>query len=230
MRNERGALAVFVRWPEPGRVLPQLVPRVGAEASAQVYESFIGDLIAGAAGAPFDAALYAADHADAFRERFPGVEVREQRGRGEGRRLRACFEELLATHRKAVIAGSSIPDLHPRMVRAAFEMLERRDVVIGPTERGGIYLLAMREPRDVFQGVRWDGGGVLASLLANFERAHLEYGFFPTRQKVETYGDLVALQRRLLRPMAPLTFSMLRMLGIAEEAPENSQVPTPNSQ
>ena len=213
--GERG-LAVFVRWPEPGRVMPRLAPRLGCEASAQVYEAFIGDLVAAMPLADFAPHLYCAEEAARFRDLYPGVRVRAQRGRTEGRRLHACFEELLADHPLAVIVGSGIPDLHPRLLQSAFEMLERRDAVVGPTDRGGIYLLGLREPRDVFKDVRWGGGGEAAAILRNLERAHLDYGFFPTRRKVETYEDLLALKRRLLRPMAPLTYSALQMLGVGD--------------
>lgn len=182
MGGAGGALAVFARWPEPGRVMPHLAARLGAEAAAEVYESFIADLVSPLAAAPFRTFLYAADHVDAFRSRlphwgFPEVAVRPQQGRGEGRRLHACFEELLARHSKAVIVGSSLPDLHPRMLQCAFEMLDRRDVVIGPAERGGFYLLGMREPWDVFGGLRWGTPGVLVGLLRRFEEARLDYGF-----------------------------------------------------
>ncbi len=214
------ALAVFVRWPEPGQVLPGIIPRLGAEGAAQVYEAFVGDLVAGLPLAPCDASLYSLDNSEGFRERFPGVPVREQRGRSEGQRLHACFEELLSRNPQAVIVGSSLPDLHPRLLQSAFEMLDRREVVIGPTERGGFYLLGMREPRDVFRGVTWGAPDVLATLLRNFERAHLDYGFFPTRQKIETYDDLVSLRRRLHRPVAPLTYATLQTLGIGRDARE----------
>ena len=218
MRGEGGALAIFVRWPEPGQVMPLLIPKVGAEASAQIYEAFIGDLVASVPMSPYETILCASDHPDGFRRRFPSVRVAPQTGRNEGRRLHTCFEDLLSRHPAAVIIGSGLPDLHPRMLVSAFEMLDRRDVVVGPTERGGIYLLGMREPRDVFRGVKWDTSGVLATLLDNFQRAHLDYGFFPTRRKVENFGDLMALRARLLRPMAPLTYATLATLGIGEEA------------
>jgi len=214
------ALAVFVRWPEPGQVLPGIVRRLGAEGAAQVYEAFIGDIVAGLPLAPCTASLYALDNEEAFRESFPGVTVRRQQGRTEGKRLHACFEDLLARNAQAVVVGSSLPDLHPRLLRAAFEMLDRRDAVVGPTDRGGFYLLGMREPRDVFRGVRWGAPDVLATLLRNLDRAHLDYGFFPTRQKIESYEDLVSLSRRLHRPVAPLTFSTLQTLGIARDARE----------
>ncbi len=220
MRSEREALAVFARWPEPGLVMPGLTAAAGADAAAQVYEAFVGDIVAGLfrPSLGFDAFLYAADRVDDFRARFPWAAVRPQRGRGEGRRYHACFEELLSTHARAAVIGSGIPDLHARMLLGAFEMLDRRDAVVGPTERGGIYLLAMREPRDVFRGVRWGRGPVLGALLGNLRRAHMDYGFFPTRREVHTAADLADLCGRLMRPMAPLTFATLRALGAAEWA------------
>jgi glycosyltransferase A (GT-A) superfamily protein (DUF2064 family) len=220
MQGREGAVAVFVRWPEPGQVMPELIRRLGAEAAAQLYEAFIGDLIAGMPLSTFDGYLYALDHVSDFRDRYKGVHVRPQEGPNEGRRLRSCFEELLKTHPLAVIVGSSMPDLHPRMWKSAFEMMDRRDVVVGPTDRGGLYLLGMRKPHDVFRGIKWGSGTELVTLLQNLERAKLDYGFFPTRRKIEIYDDLPPLRRRLLRQMAPLTFATLQMLGIGQETKE----------
>jgi len=220
MQGREGAVAVFVRWPEPGQVMPELVRRLGAEASAQLYEAFIGDLIAGMPLSSYQGYLYALDRVTDFRTRYKGVTVRAQQGANEGRRLRACFEELLKTHPLAVIVGSSMPDLHPRMWKSAFEMMERRDVVLGPTDRGGLYLLGMRKPYDVYRGIKWGSGTELVTILGNLERDRLNYGFFPTRRKIEVYDDLPPLRRRLLRPMAPLTFATLQMLGIGQETKE----------
>lgn len=217
MSGREGAVAVFVRWPEPGQVLPQLVRRLGAEASAQLYGAFVGDLVAGMPLSAYDGYLYALNNAGAFRDRHKGVHIRAQVGSNEGRRLRNCFHDLLSTHSAAVIVGSSMPDLHPRLWKSAFEILRRRDVVVGPTDRGGIYLLGMKEPHDVFRGLKWGTGTELESLLSNLDAAGLNHGFFPTRRKVEVYDDLVDLRRRLLRPMAPLTYANLQMLGVGQE-------------
>jgi glycosyltransferase A (GT-A) superfamily protein (DUF2064 family) len=220
MVDREGAVAVFVRWPEPGQVLPHLVRRIGAEASAQLYQAFIGDLVAGMPLSSYDGYLYALDNVYAFRERYKTVHIRAQQGSSEGRRLQGCFQELLATHPRAVIVGSSMPDLHPRLWKSAFEMLDRRDVVVGPTDRGGIYLLGMKKPHDVFRGLKWGTGTELEAILRNFEESRLNYGFFPTRRKIEQYEDLPPLRRRLLRPMAPLTFATLQVLGIGQETKE----------
>src|SRR5258706_11881723 len=166
MQGREGAVAVFVRWPEPGQVMPSLIRRLGAEAAAQLYEAFIGDLIAGMPLSSFDGFLYALDNVPGFRDRYTGVHVRAQQGENEGRRLHGCFKELLATHPLAVIVGSSMPDLHPRMWKSAFEMLERRDVVVGPTDRGGLYLLGMPRARAAVRGITRGGGGGLGTALS----------------------------------------------------------------
>lgn len=220
MQGREGAVAVFVRWPDPGQVMPFLIRRLGAEVSAQLYEAFIGDLVAGMPLSSYHGFLYALDNVHGFRDRYKGVQVRAQQGANEGKRLLGCFEELLATHPMAVIVGSSMPDLHPRMWKSAFEMMERRDVVVGPTDRGGFYLLGMKKPHDVFRGIKWGSGTELVTLLQNLELARLDYGFFPTRHKIEVYEDLPPLRRRLLRPMAPLTFATLQTLGIGQETRE----------
>lgn len=220
MHGREGAVAVFVRWPEPGQVLPRLIRPLGAEAAAQLYQAFIGDLVAGMPLSAFDGYLYALDNVYAFRDRYKGVHIRAQHGANEGRRLQGCFVELLATHPAAVIVGSSMPDLHPRLWKSAFEMLAHRDVVVGPTDRGGVYLLGMKKPHDVFRGLKWGTGTELEALLENLDAARLNYGFFPPRRKIEQVEDLAPLRRRLLRPMAPLTFATLQMLGIGVEARE----------
>jgi glycosyltransferase A (GT-A) superfamily protein (DUF2064 family) len=214
--RERG-LAVLARWPEPGRVLPRLTARLGLEAAAEVYEAFLGDLATALPRGAFDTRLYCLDEEDAFRGLFPGLTVRPQRGRFEGRRLHACFKDMFASYRRVVVMSSQVPDLHPRLLQSAFEMLERRDAVVGPTERGGAYLLGLRAPRDVFKDVPWGTSGELDALLRNLSRAGLNTGFFPARQKVETLDDLVMLRRRLPPSAAPRTYQALCSFGVGDE-------------
>ncbi len=216
-RREGGVLSVFVRWPEPGSVLPRLIRRIGADAAAQLYEAILDDLVAGLPSRSF---LYVRDHAADFRARFPGRIVRPQRGDTEGARLLACFQDLLEWHPKAVIVRGVFPNLHPGMVRAALDILDRRDAVVGPTGRGDFYLLGLRRPVDVFRSIRWGMERPLRPLLRNLEGARLDYGFFPARSEAETYEDLLALQRRLSGAAAPRTRAAFRALRIGRACRE----------
>jgi glycosyltransferase A (GT-A) superfamily protein (DUF2064 family) len=78
-----------------------------------------------------------------------------------------------------VLVGSDIPALSARHVAEAFRLLGGRDLVFGPSEDGGFWLVgARRSPRlpPLFGEVRWSGPHTLADVLANLP-ARISVGF-----------------------------------------------------
>jgi glycosyltransferase A (GT-A) superfamily protein (DUF2064 family) len=68
-----------------------------------------------------------------------------------------------------VLVGGDIPALRARHVAAAFRLLGRHDLVFGPAEDGGFWLVGARHPRQLpplFDQVRWSGPYTLADTLA----------------------------------------------------------------
>jgi rSAM/selenodomain-associated transferase 1 len=57
---------------------------------------------------------------------------------------------------KVLIIGSDSPQLEPSIYRAALELLNKQEVVLGPTFDGGYYLVGMRKPYPaIFNGIKW---------------------------------------------------------------------------
>jgi len=72
-----------------------------------------------------------------------------------------------------VLIGADIPMLQARMIAEAFRLLGDRDVVFGPAEDSGFWLVGVRHPRvlpNFFRGVRWSGPDALADTLAGLPR------------------------------------------------------------
>jgi uncharacterized protein len=72
-----------------------------------------------------------------------------------------------------VLIGADIPMLDARVIAEAFRLLGNRDVVFGPAEDGGFWLVGARHPRilpNFFRGVRWSGPDALADTLARLPR------------------------------------------------------------
>jgi rSAM/selenodomain-associated transferase 1 len=70
----------------------------------------------------------------------------------------------------AVLVGSDIPELAARHIAGAFRLLGRHDLVFGPTDDGGFWLVgARRSPRlaPLFGPVRWSSPHALANVRAN---------------------------------------------------------------
>ena len=93
----------------------------------------------------------------------PGLTLRRARG-DVGRRMLRVFRSLPPG--PAIIVGSDIPGpLAPAQVACGFAALGRADMVLGPAEDGGYWLIGL-SPRarkiDPFTGVRWSSPWALA--------------------------------------------------------------------
>jgi glycosyltransferase A (GT-A) superfamily protein (DUF2064 family) len=87
----------------------------------------------------------------------------------------------------AVLVGSDIPALRASDVAEAFRLLGRHDLVFGPAEDGGFWLVGARHPRHlppVFERVRWSGPDALADTLAGLPR-RITVGYAATLEDVD---------------------------------------------
>ena len=94
-----------------------------------------------------------------------------QSGGDLGERLSGTFLRLTALgYRRAVVIGSDSPTLPVAILRAAFGTLRLdADVVLGPAEDGGYYLVGASRPvAELFRGIPWGTPGVLEATVAPF--------------------------------------------------------------
>ena len=143
------ALVLYMKAPRPGTVKTRLTPRVSAGEAAELYRAFILDtlhLAQGIAGASLFVAWTPEDGLAELRSALgnPNVEWTGQRGRDLGERLSNTFAAFLGDEwDKIVVLGGDSPLLPPAYVEEAFAALDRHDVVLGPAEDGGYYLIGL---------------------------------------------------------------------------------------
>jgi rSAM/selenodomain-associated transferase 1 len=88
---------------------------------------------------------------------------------------------------RVVLIGADIPGLAARHIGAAFRVLGRNDLVFGPAEDGGFWLVGARRARQLrqlFNGVRWSGPFALADTLAGLPRS-VKVGFVERLEDVD---------------------------------------------
>jgi glycosyltransferase A (GT-A) superfamily protein (DUF2064 family) len=129
------------------------------------------------------------------------------------------FNHFATSGQQRVIAfNSDSPHLPPLVLQTAFDVLEVRDLVVGPTHDGGYYLVGAKASHsDLFAS---DGMGTANALEALLTRAralglsvHLADPFYD----IDVESDLTRLAAELLRSpaRAPRTAAWLKQWGQA---------------
>jgi len=164
------ALLVFAKTPKPGKVKTRLLAAVSAKTAAELHEACVADTLRlGRKLRGCDVFVFAAGGTSYFRkmekEQGSGARVRvlPQRGANLGERMENAFRKCFAMgYREVVVIGTDTPWMGAERVRQAFAELRANDVVIGPAEDGGYYLLGMRKMvPEIFRGIPWSTEWVL---------------------------------------------------------------------
>lgn len=197
-------MIVFSKPAVPGEVKTRLVPPLTPDQAAEFHLAALTDVLAIALGVSDEISLDVAGGPAAlrfFRDRYPDVTVRNQRGSELGERLRNAFDDTFrAGPARAVVVGSDHPSLPATHLTRVLEGLSETDVVIGPSEDGGYYAIAIRRTSwpaaaVLFQDIPWSTPDVLSTTLARAAAAGLSTQLAPSWYDVDEVGDLERLVR-----------------------------------
>lgn len=174
----RCRLVIMARVPVAGRVKTRLARTVGVSEAVRFYRTASRTLLLRLGRQPFWQTIIAATPDSSRLSRvWPAELSRIGQGGGDlGARLHRPMRKLPPG--PVCIIGTDIPSIEPADVRRAFKLLGRCDVVFGPAEDGGFWLIGMRRrPRviDPYRNVRWSAATTLADVERNLERQIIGY-------------------------------------------------------
>jgi len=194
-------LLLFTKPAREGRVKTRLIGDLTPAEAAALHAAFLDDLLDRLRGGSFDLRLaWALDPGEPVPAGpVPGV---RQEGDDLGERLFRTLAAAAAEVPAVAALGSDHPTLPLAMVHDAFERLEAgAEVVLGPAEDGGYYLIALRAaavvPR-LFEGIAWSTDEVFAATLARCRELGLRVELLPQAADVDTPDDLRRLASLLV--------------------------------
>lgn len=191
-------LLVFAREPVLGRVKTRLAAGIGAAAALAVYRELLALTAAAVAAAQVPATVWLAEApagGDPARPRpeWPGLPWRVQPVAGSlGARMAQAFGEAFAAGAgRVVVIGTDCPGLSAALLRQAFDQLLRHELVVGPADDGGYYLLGMNKlEAALFANKAWSTATVLPDTLADAARLGLRVAQLPALHDVDSAQDL----------------------------------------
>ncbi len=192
------ALVIVARTPRLGEGKTRLAAGLGVSATLKLYRAFLTDLAVRFA-AENEIALHWAytpaesDFASALAQLVPHIcpgVCFPQRGGDLASRLHQVFRETSArAFARTIVIGSDTPQVSASLVLQARLALEKYDVVLGPAEDGGYYLIAMREPYDLFTDIPMSTDQVLQMTVAKASELSLSVHLLDSLFDIDELSD-----------------------------------------
>jgi len=211
-------LLLFTKPARAGRVKTRLIGDLTAAEAAELHAAFLEDLLGRLRQGDFELRLAWALEPEEAIPAAPAPGIR-QRGDDLGERLYRALSEAAAEVAAVAAVGSDLPTLPLELVHLAFDKVEAgADVVLGPAEDGGYYLIVLRAgavSRRLFDDIAWSTERVLPATLERCRELGLAVELLPAAADVDTPEDLRRLAQRMVSDDlgCPRTRALLRAWG-----------------
>lgn len=196
------SLLMVAKQPVAGQTKTRLCPPFDAQRAADLYECFLRDTLAIMREVPNVQCTIGYLPAEAhayFTTLAPDMDRQLQAGANLGERLdRLLTTALNAGARKAVVMGSDSPSLPAAYIAQAFIALDAHDVVLGPCDDGGYYLIGLTRPQPrLLREVQMSTPFVLRDTLALSAALGLRTALLPPWYDIDTVAELNRLRAEL---------------------------------
>lgn len=215
-------LVVMAKAPRPGMVKTRLAQNLPVEAVTELYRCLLDDTmrLARSMGTVEVAIMCPASHVEDLVGLAQGVmNVVPQKGEGLAAGLTSVFAHFTAGGQQRVVAfNSDSPHLPASVLGGAFEALTNHDVVVGPTNDGGYYLVGAKAAHPT---LFYDDGmgtkSALDTLLARAQELRLSVTSTDPFYDIDEERDLtrLAAELRLAPARAPRTAAWLKQWELA---------------
>lgn len=180
-------LIILAKNPVLGKAKTRLAATVGNKIALNVYAYLLEhtNAIAQKSGVPVH--VFFTDELEEG-EIWGGFQQHLQKGYSLGDRM---YNSLLQVGTPAVIIGTDCFDLSEKIIQQAFIALENHDVVIGPAEDGGYYLIGMNTPQaQLFKNKKWSTDSVFIDTIEDIKTSGLTHFILPTLTDIDTEENI----------------------------------------
>ena len=190
-------LIIFSREPEPGLTKTRLVSRLGEQGAADLHKRMLERLLNVARRSRFDTVEIwaggpgASQRLKHFADEYE-MQLNHQSGDDLGKRMFNAIKASLPHYTYVVLIGTDCPCITEHHLNEAKTMLENgQDVVLGPTEDGGYYLIGARKINEtLFEAVDWGTAKVVDQTRRRLNRLGYHWGELEKLWDIDVPGDL----------------------------------------
>lgn len=187
--ENKNLLIVFVKNIRLGKVKTRLAQTIGDENAFLIYKELVK--ITEKATQQLQNCTIQIYFSDVIIEnKWEGCEKFIQQGNDLGEKMQHAFQQgFTMGYEKIVLIGSDLPDISSAIIQQGFDALNNNDIVFGPTEDGGYYLVGMNKLHPtIFQNKPWSNEELLKITLNELSNTKIK--LLEILNDIDVYEDL----------------------------------------
>lgn len=203
--SDQPTILLFLKAPRHGQVKTRLAQSIGAKRALSTYRTLVERQWQALPKNAEREVHYTPHNAESEMKQWLGAEVphHPQSDGNLGKRLTDSIESAFDRGAQTVLCiGGDCPQLEALHFQQAAEMLNSNaDVVFGPSEDGGYYLIGLKSPLpQLFQNIPWSTRSTLEASLAQAKTLGLNVGLLETLYDIDEASELDrAVQSKLIQ-------------------------------
>lgn len=194
----RSRLVIFVKNLHQGKVKTRLAKESNEVFALGVYKTLLKYTRDITFGLEIEKEVWYSTSIDSDDIWEEGVfKKRVQKGGHIGERMQYAFEQGFQNGEidKMILIGSDCAELSKEIIEEALSKLDTVNVILGPAEDGGYYLIGMNSYfPNVFQNIDWSTGQVLKQTIDRIEESEASHELLRTLKDVDVLDDWLAVK------------------------------------
>jgi uncharacterized protein len=193
----QAALVIFAKAPVAGQVKTRLIPDIGQARATSLYKELLSKTLDIVGEVSFvEKQLWISGDINhsyiAHLKTKHDLQLFQQKGNDLGERMSNAFASVLSSHSYTILIGSDCPSLLSSDLEAGIEYLKNeKDVVLGPAEDGGYYLIGLKEYKpELFSDINWGEETVFSETSFRIKKMNLNMGLLDKRADIDRVSDL----------------------------------------
>lgn len=200
--NPTPHLIIFTRYPEVEKTKTRLIPSLGAKGAADLHRTLTEQTLRTVKPLQHQAniriTIYFTGGSSDLMQAWLGTGFKYCL-QGDGDLGQKMQQAILNTFNQGasqvIVIGTDCPGLTAEILTAAFQALENCDLVIGPAQDGGYYLLGLDHSMpELFTHIDWGTEWVLAQTQAAIAPKNYKIHYLPILRDVDRPEDWIAWQ------------------------------------
>lgn len=197
--DQPNALIIFAKVAIPGKTKTRLAQGIGNDEAMRIYNLLVRYTQIITSKVKAKRYIFYTPHIQKNDGWVDSLFTKKMQSEGNlGNRMKSAFDQIFRHHEKAVIIGTDCGELTSLDMEEAFVKLDDSDVVFGPANDGGYYLLGMKKViPELFDDMPWSEDHLLSESTSICQKIDISYQLLEEKIDVDYVEDWLKVKENV---------------------------------